>query len=209
MDSDPINLTTSQIDEFFRDGYLQVENLLTEAEIDSFVAQESEIVTPDPRGLRHHVIAAHWKIVAHHPNVAGIAQQLLNGPPRIVQTMYMAKEVAHEQETGGAGTALHQDACYLPNEPNTLMACWIAMNDTDADKGGLCMIKGSNHSGLRSTHFNENAKEHNSWRKEYGMRAPDGRAWVQEFYSFRVDGITSKDLTQLTVSKGSGIFLRD
>ena len=208
MDQQPIALTPEQIEQFRRDGYLQVENLLTEAEVDAFVEHESKPIPPDQRrGLLNHTVDEQWNYLATHPNIAGVARQLLEGPPRIVQTMYMAKApTGPEEETGGAGVAWHQDTHYLPNEPNTLMACWIAMSDTDPDNGGLCVVQGSNQDGLRSAHFNEDSKEHASWEAEHEMKGPDGREWVQQFHSFEVDGITKDDLTQLTVAKGSGVF---
>ena len=54
----------------------------------------------------------------------------------IVQTMYMEKSPGEESQ----GTALHQDTHYLPTDPNTLMACWIALSDTDKENGGLCVL---------------------------------------------------------------------
>jgi ectoine hydroxylase-related dioxygenase (phytanoyl-CoA dioxygenase family) len=57
--------------------------------------------------------------------------------------MYMAKK-----PLGGTGVALHQDTHYIRNEPNTLMACGIACNDTGADNGGLCVVPGSHKQGL-------------------------------------------------------------
>lgn len=38
--------------------------------------------------------------VAKHPNVAGVAAQILQGMPRIVQTMYMRKDPAAEVGIG-------------------------------------------------------------------------------------------------------------
>ena len=47
-------------------------------------------------------------------------------------TVYMNKA-----PRGGTGIAMHQDTHYLRNEPNTRMACWIALSDPDPDPDPL------------------------------------------------------------------------
>src|SRR5437773_4384565 len=66
--------------------------------------------------------------------------------------------------------SLHDALPIFPSEPNTLMACWIALTDTDASNGGLCVVPGSHKLGLRSAHRAGNEKEHDSWVIEYLMR---------------------------------------
>src|SRR5262245_62195161 len=114
-------LDSTQLARYANDGYLVVEDLLTPAEVDAFVEYAKPGVAAK-YGLQAHRADAQWRYLANHPRIAGIAQQLLGGAGRIVQTMYMNKPPA-----GGKGIALHQDTHYLPSEPNTLMACWVAM----------------------------------------------------------------------------------
>ena len=64
-----------------------------------------------------------------------------------------------ERPRGGQEIALHQDSHYLPNEPNTLMACWLALTDTDPDNGGLCVVPGSHKGPLRTAHRTLNSEE--------------------------------------------------
>ena len=166
-----LSLTSAQIEHYRRDGYLVVSDLLTDEEIDRFVAYEAE---PKPEGwrhsLRHHVDDDQWSRLARHPHVAGGAAQLLGGAPMIVQTMYLEKQPAGEADLGGQGVAFHQDLHYLPCQPQTLMACWVAMGDTDPENGGLCVVPGSHHDGLYGAHKNPNADEHDAWEIEYLMR---------------------------------------
>ena len=96
----------------------------------------------------------------------------------IVQTMYMAKS-----PEGGTGVALHQDTHYIRNEPNTLMACWVALSDTDRNNGGLCVVPGSHTRPLYDTSAACDTAEHASWKKDYAMRGPDGNEWVEEMHS--------------------------
>ncbi len=202
-----IQLTEAQIARFHADGYLVVPDLLTADEVDAFVRHQADPESESLRqGLRTHQSDPFWRRLAHHPNIAGVAAQILGGRPRIVQTMYMAKDPAKPgQELGGAGISLHQDSHYLPNEPDTLMACWIAMSDTDPENGGLCVAPGSHKDTLRETTLNTNP-EHMSWESDYGMRSPDGREWTEKLYSFDVVGIEESDLVRLTVPRGSGVF---
>ena len=202
-----IQLTDAQVARFHDEGYLIVPDLLTADEACAFVRHQADPEAESLRqGLRTHLSDPFWRRLAHHPNVAGVARQILGGRLRIVQTMYMAKEPAGpDEELGGAGISLHQDSHYLPNEPDTLMACWIAMSDTDPENGGLCVAPGSHKDTLRETTLNTNP-EHMSWESDYGMRSPDGREWTEKLYSFDVVGIEEEDLVRLTVPRGSGVF---
>lgn len=201
-------LTDEQVRKYWEEGYLIVPDLLTEAEIDSFVAYEHE---PKPEGwrenLRHHADDKLWAQIAKKETVVGIVQQLMDSPPMIVQSMYMEKKPAGEAAVGGSGVALHQDLHYLPCEPDGLMACWIAMSDTDAENGGLCVVPGSNqHGDLFETHKNDNVVDHDSWEFEYDMKDRDGKTWKQKMYSFDIPGVEDMELLRLTVPKGAGVF---
>jgi ectoine hydroxylase-related dioxygenase (phytanoyl-CoA dioxygenase family) len=195
-------LTTTQLDQYHRDGYLIVYDLLSHAEVDAFVAYEAS-QEKDLRGrLDNHKRDPQWAAVAKHPNITGVARQILGAPPMIVQTMYLEKY----SEEAGKGTAPHQDSHYLPNEPNTLMACWLAMSDTDGENGGLVVVPGSHRHGLLSTHKATNLKDHQVWESEHLMRDPSGREWMQKFYSFEIDGLERSMMHELTVPKGAGVF---
>jgi ectoine hydroxylase-related dioxygenase (phytanoyl-CoA dioxygenase family) len=206
-DKQPIQLTQDQIAQFRNQGFLLLHDLLTEQEVNDFLAHEADPKTKALRnGLRTHLTDPVWKAIAHHPNVAGVAAQLLGGPPRIVQTMYLSKAPAKDgEDVGGIGISLHQDTHYLPNEPNTLMACWIAMNDTDPDNGGLCVVPGSHKGGLRNTSLNTDP-EHASWEMEHTMRSRDGKEWKQTIYSYHIEGIENDPITRLSAPAGSGVF---
>jgi ectoine hydroxylase-related dioxygenase (phytanoyl-CoA dioxygenase family) len=151
--------------------------------------------------LQNHKTDPQWVKIAKHPRVVAIVQQLLQGTPYIVQSMYMAKA-----SQGGTGVAPHQDTHYLPNEPNTLMACWLAFNDTDPDNGGLCVVPGSHKHGLRSTAKTNNETDHTSWEKDYTMRDRTGKCWDQTFYSFQIEGLDPNAIQHLSIPCGAGVF---
>jgi ectoine hydroxylase-related dioxygenase (phytanoyl-CoA dioxygenase family) len=196
-------LTPGQMAAYRTNGFIQVPNQLTGREIDTFLEEEAEPKPPKilELGLRRHTADPQWRYLASHPRVTGIATQLLGGPPMIVQTMYMAKA-----PRGGTGIALHQDAHYIRNEPGTLMACWLALSDTDRNNGGLCVAAGSHLAPLRKTRPPEDSGEHASWVKDYAMRGPDGKEWSETMHSHEVTGARPDELTFLTVPRGSGVY---
>lgn len=200
--SQPLPLAQAQVERYHREGYLMVPNLLSASEVEEFLKSEEELAaTAAPRGLQNHKVEEHWAYLAHHARIGAIVRQLLDGAPLIVQTMFMAKS-----PDGGTGIALHQDTHYIRNEPNSLMACWIALSDTDEKNGGLCVVPGSNQNGLYDFERVRDTSEHAAWEKAYHMRSPDGREWDEPMFSFDIVGIEPQDILHLKVPCGAGIF---
>jgi ectoine hydroxylase-related dioxygenase (phytanoyl-CoA dioxygenase family) len=197
----PQILSAEQIERFKADGYLVVPDLLTDAEVDAFVAHLAEEKATGTYGLQGHRQDPQYRYLATHPRVAGAAAQILGGRVRIVQTMLLNK-----RPQGGQGIALHQDTHYLPNEPNTLMACWLALTDTDPENGGLCVVPGSHREGLRAAQKNRDVKEHSTWEMEHVMRDRDGREWNQTMVSFQITDLDPARIVRLTVPRGGGVF---
>lgn len=195
-------LSAEELKRYNEEGYLVVQNLLTSAEVDAFVKYEAR-QSKEWRGhLDNHKRDEHWRGIAAHPNIVGIARQILLARPMIVQTMFLEKNPGEEAK----GTALHQDTHYLPNEPNTLIACWLAMSDTDEENGGLCVLPASHTRGLYDTHKATSMKDHQVWESEHLMRDRTGREWRQVFYSFEIDGVDRSKLQFLGVPAGAGVF---
>jgi len=195
-------LTQEELQKYKTDGFLLVPGLLSPAEVDAFVQYEASQPSEWRGHLDNHARDEAWRRVATHPNMVGIARQILGARPWIVQTMYLEKHAGEAAK----GTALHQDSHYLPTEPNTLMACWIAMSDTDLENGGLCVLPGSQQKGLFATHKATSTNDHQVWESEHLMRDPAGKEWKQVFYSFEIDGVTKADMKFLSVPKGAGVF---
>ena len=200
MSTFPKILTPEEINSYRTDGYLVVPDLLTDDEVEAYLAHENESSPANQCGLRGHTQDPQYRYLATHPKIAGIASQLLESPLRVVQTMYLGKP------SGGKGIALHQDSHYLPNEPNTLMACWVAMTDTDGENGGLCVVPGSHHGGLLGVHENQGTQEHDAFEMNYPMRDRDGREWTQRMYRFEIDDLDPDTIVRLNVPRGAGVF---
>ncbi len=94
------------------------------------------------------------------PVVRGALAQLLGDEAAGVQSMYFYKE------PGSHGQAAHQDYYYIKNEPNTMIAAWIAMDDVDEENGCLWVIPGSHKLGLLPHGKVKNLEEHEAWTHE-------------------------------------------
>lgn len=95
------------------------------------------------------------------PIVRGALAQLLDGEEAVgVQSMYFYKE------PGSQGQAAHQDYYYIRNEPNTMLAAWIAMEDVDEENGCLWVISGSHKLGLLPHGKVKDIIEHEPWTDE-------------------------------------------
>lgn len=194
-------LDDAQLAAYHQDGYLVVPDLLTEAEVAAFLLHDQERNAPANFGLQGHRTDPQFHYLATHPRILSGVRQILGSPISIVQTMLLSKPAQ-----GGQGIALHQDSHYLPNEPNTLMACWLALTDTDAENGGLCVVPGSHREGLRSAHRTQNTAEHASWETEHTMSDREGKQWTQTLVSFEIDDIAPEAIVRLTVPRGTGVF---
>jgi len=199
--TDPHLLSDEEVSTYHRQGYLVVKDLLTAEEVAHFVRYEAESDQPGPRGLQNHQTDDEWAHITHHPRIGSIVRQLGGANPRIVQSMYMNKA-----PEGGTGVALHQDTHYIRNAPNTLMACWLALSDTDAENGGLCVVPGSNHNGLYSFESVRDTKEHTSWQQAYAMSDREGNCWDETMHSFDITGLRKEEILRLNVPSGSGVF---
>jgi phytanoyl-CoA hydroxylase len=196
------HLSQRDLERYRDDGYLVVPELLNGNEVDHFVEYEASQPKEWRERLDNHKRDKEWRAVAAHPRIVAVARQIVGGAPWIVQSMYLEKYPGEEAR----GTALHQDTHYLPNEPNTLMACWLAMSDTDEENGGLCVLPGSHRNGLYATRKATALKDHQVWESKHLMRDRDGKEWTQVFYSFEIEGVGRSQMKFLAVPKGAGVF---
>ena len=95
------------------------------------------------------------------PVVRGALAQLMGDEAVGVQSMYFYKE------PGSPGQAAHQDYYYIRDEPMTMIAAWIAMEErVDEENGCLWVIPGSHRLGLLPHGDVKNLDEHESWTHE-------------------------------------------
>ena len=102
---------------------------------------EGDILARYPRFVHPH----------RHPEVeAGrLARQLMTDPrlfdvaTDLLGPAYGAQSMFYFKPPTARGQALHQDNLFLQAHPETCLAAWIAIDDCDAENGGLVVIPGS------------------------------------------------------------------
>ena len=196
-----VQLTDAQLLHYREHGYLVIPDLLSKEDVDAFLKCDRQYGDQRPSGLQNHQTEPPYTAIARHPNVVSKIRQMIGGSPRIVQSMYMAKA-----PEGGTGVALHQDTHYIRNEPNTLMACWIALSATGPANGGLVVVPGSHHDGLQSAGRVRESDQHADWAQDYEMHGPDGEQWTQPMTSHDIHTIGPDDVEYLEVGSGGGVF---
>ncbi|MBF6328479.1 phytanoyl-CoA dioxygenase family protein [Nocardia transvalensis] len=138
------------------EGYLHVQNVLTEEEVGEFLADAREQLDrandnaywdhPDGGKVMDWVVEPERKSelmrrLALHPGITGIAERLAGRPLRMFKS-----ELLRKRRTGGAPTPLHLDEPAFPigGAPVTLTA-WVALVDVPVERGCLTFIPGSHH----------------------------------------------------------------
>lgn len=78
--------------------------------------------------------------------VMNVLADLYAEEPIACQSMFYFKP------PGAKGQALHQDNFYLKIEPGTCLAAWTAVDDADAENGGLFVVPGSHKIDILCPH---------------------------------------------------------
>lgn len=92
-----------------------------------------------PRVMMPHRFNARAKHYMLLPRVADRLRALFGQEPVATQSMFYFKP------PGARGQALHQDQFYLLVEPGTCIAAWTAIDDCDAENGGMMIVPKTNH----------------------------------------------------------------
>jgi ectoine hydroxylase-related dioxygenase (phytanoyl-CoA dioxygenase family) len=141
---------------FHRHGFALARGLFSEAEVtelrDAFDALAAggavpghfEPVPPDqaggdplksfPRVMHPHRFLPEARKNLVHPGVIACLEYLMDGPVYAAQSMFYFKP------PGSRGQAMHQDNFYLLVEPQTCVAAWTAIDDSDPENGGMYVV---------------------------------------------------------------------
>src|SRR5258708_5489982 len=151
-------------DDYVRDGFAVVDNLLSRAEVDALNAEAAAIARGE-RGaivgadaglgksetqLMSEVIAIHFphKIspmalaTMAHPNIVPVLRALIGLNVKAMQTMLFVKHA------GQPGQAWHQDEHFIPTRDRSLTGAWIALDDATIENGGMRMHPSSHKAGV-------------------------------------------------------------
>ena len=180
-------LTSSQIDEFHRNGFLNGGRILTDDELnkhriwilekgpDGFTGEEPQPVSFRNMSRREDkpTELAVWQIVniweassafeelIYHPSIVKGISQLTDAS----DLMVWHDQIQYKPPSYGGATRWHQDAPLWPIIlPMTPVSAWIALDDADEENGCMWMVPGSYKWGdqmefLRTQHHLEQREE--------------------------------------------------
>jgi len=95
-----------------------------------------------PRVMHPHRFNQRARDYMLHPKVRARLEALFGTEPVATQSMFYFKP------PGSRGQAMHQDQFYLLVEPGTCMAAWTAIDDCDAENGGMMVVPQTHHSDV-------------------------------------------------------------
>jgi phytanoyl-CoA hydroxylase len=167
-------LNQQQIDYYDKNGYLAVENVLSDAEVselrrvtDEFVEKSREVTehdhiydlepghTPEaPRVRRIKSPAAHHPVydgTLRHDRILDIVEQLIGPGVR-----YNGHKLNMKYPEFGSPVEWHQDWAFYPHTNDDLLAVGVAIDDMTVENGCLMVIPGS-HKGPTYDHHQDGA----------------------------------------------------
>ncbi|WP_419873641.1 phytanoyl-CoA dioxygenase family protein [Candidatus Pristimantibacillus sp. PTI5] len=171
-------LSLEQIEQYARDGYIVIKKGCSPDLIDAFNRHIFELrsvpleETPDwartsekarysTRLFNPHQHDSFSRQVMKLPIVRGTLAQLMGKEAVCVQSMFFYKE------PGSHGQAAHQDYYYIKNDPMTMVAAWIAMEElVNEENGCLWVIPGTHKLGLLPHGKVKNLEEHEEFTHE-------------------------------------------
>ena len=154
-------LNTDQVAQFEANGYLDLPDLLTPAEIEELRGRTRDIAEgritsfpseyieyePGKKGIRDLSAVrklnscagadAVFRKFSGHPKILDVIQALLGPDIKLFDSQAFMKP------PGGVEKPYHQDSPYFSIEPMALVTCWIALDDVTLENGCLWVIPGS------------------------------------------------------------------
>jgi ectoine hydroxylase-related dioxygenase (phytanoyl-CoA dioxygenase family) len=163
-------LSHAQLDQYQRDGFIVVEDLLTREEVAALQTRLREythggrdhsrlVIQIEPRVQRGEMKVPHWgdgirkidHLVEHddlfqklglHPNIVGIIEQILGPDIKMFRNSLLLKPPGVGSQKG-----MHQDSPYWPIAPMDLCSCWFAIDDATPQNGCMGVLPGGHKDG--------------------------------------------------------------
>jgi len=160
-DKDAFHLTSAQVDQYGKQGYVAGVRILSETQCDALCEELAELADPahpgnhlfyeyhsnesaDPNTVLFHALGA-WRVspgfhaILWNPAFTAAASDLLGGPVRFWHDQLFCKPAKH-----GGVVAWHQDYSYWTrSKPMQHITCWIGLDDADEENGCLFYVPGS------------------------------------------------------------------
>lgn len=164
----PEAITAERVPEYWAQGFLAAEGLLSSEDIGrataalmriiedrgtkaqvQFVQPQASLRSPEEREFAVRKVSAYvgvdetLRAIAFHPRLLGIVERLVGEPVKLVQDMALLKP-----PTGGGEKPWHQDMAYGPlafDKP--VIGVWIALDEAALDNGCMHVIPHSHRDG--------------------------------------------------------------
>ena len=203
-------ITAEQVDQFHRDGFLVVENLIEPEQVERLIAQFDPLfagefetgVYPDEW---------HWNPYLGKPGAAGQMTGIWKCDRTLAAVITSAKigQIAAALEgwsgarllsdgiwqkpCGAKETTLHQDSMYIDyHTPSGVTVCWLALSHAVTGAGTIEYARGS-HRWTLSEAVPEFHNQSKSYRSEMEQAA-------------KLAGVEQPEVVQLDIAPGSGVF---
>jgi phytanoyl-CoA hydroxylase len=147
-----------------RDGIVQVPQLLDDAEIaqlrsvfmdqvaaDHSLAIDDGVPDDDPLARFPRFVHPHRRTDVEAGRLSLeliLDSRILDVVTALIGPALGAQSMFYFKPPGARGQALHQDNTFLRADPETCLAAWIAVDDVDAENGGLAVVPGSHTTEL-------------------------------------------------------------
>ncbi|MFG1628304.1 phytanoyl-CoA dioxygenase family protein [Kribbella sp. NPDC049227] len=156
---------TDGLAEIYRDeGIVQVPQVLTTAEVerirtvfmeqvaaDHSLAIDDGVPDDDPLARYPRFVHPHRRPEAEAGRISlelMLDSRILNVVTTLIGPALGAQSMFYFKPPGARGQAMHQDNTFLRADPETCLAAWIAIDDVDAENGGLAVVPGSHKTEL-------------------------------------------------------------
>jgi hypothetical protein len=158
----PAVLTSAQVEQFNRDGYVRGLKIFSAAEIGEirgyFDALLAKVLAAG--GDSYSISTAHAKYgrvfdLLRHPRIVACVRDLLGE-----NVIGWGSHFFCKMPKDGKAVAWHQDASYWPLSPSKAVTVWLAIDDADVENACMRFIAGSHHHG-HLTYRESNPGEHN------------------------------------------------
>ncbi|GAB3834055.1 phytanoyl-CoA dioxygenase family protein [Kribbella italica] len=151
-------------DVYAREGVVQVPGLVSPAEVerirtvfmdqvaaDHSLAIDDGVPADDPLARYPRFVHPHRRTDVEAGRLSlelMLDSRILDVVTALIGPSLGAQSMFYFKPPGARGQALHQDNTFLRADPETCLAAWIAIDDVDAENGGLAVVPGSHRTEL-------------------------------------------------------------
>lgn len=173
--SDKLKLSDEQLESYHRDGFVVVQDLLSDEEVKALQDRLRDYthgerdrgplkLQTEPRVERGEMKVDHpgdairkvdglvqhddlYRKLGTHPRIVGVLEQILGADILMFRNSALLKPPGV-----GSAKGMHQDSPYWPIEPMDLCSCWFAIDAATPENGCMAVIPGAHKLGALPHH---------------------------------------------------------